>query len=282
MTLLDDTIKNYNPETFVAEPILKYFEERYPNISSRQVKLSQFKKELMLKTDVEGFKNGYEYNVSMRKLKKQSVLLPQEIRNLRLDVELQQKIKEKQLDSLTTKVNNNLILKDSEKFFKEILDGLKSKTFDKLLPALLLVSGRRTTEILKTASFGKTKKGWIEFNGKLKSANKDGYTIPLLVRSSTFKKALKQLRVLVPEIVEDNLSNADVQNTFKTRINNAFNKINNRYNISITPHNMRSLYVAFAEKKFKKKEQTYFAFANQILCHDGLAGSLHYLSVVLE
>ena len=283
MALLLETIENYNPETFQSAPILEYFQERYPNVASRQVKLSQFKRQLMELTPIDGFKNGHEYNVLMKKAKKNPELLPAELQLLRLDVELQQQIRSKQALSLDNKLNKSFVLPNSKVFFKEVVAGLKSKTFDKLFPALLLVSGRRTTEILKTAKFGTVKGGNVIFSGKLKSMfNTTEYSIPLLVKAGLFRKALKQLRLLLPEITENKLTNAQVQDEFKTRISNAFNRLGRKYNFKITAHTMRSLYVAFAEPKFKKKEQTTIAFTNQVLCQDTINSSLHYLSVVLE
>ena len=89
-------------------------------------------------------------------------------------------------------------------------------------------------------------------------------------------------RLKFEEITENKLTNAQVQDEFKTRISNAFNRLGRKYNFKITAHTMRSLYVAFAEPKFKKKEQTTIAFTNQVLCQDTINSSLHYLSVVLE
>lgn len=280
MNYINKVVEDYNPETFQAEPILKKLEELYPNINSRSVKMSQLRSKLLLKTPLNGYDNMKDYWVEMRKKKQPADLLHPEIAKLKLTNQEYIEIVQKKKQAVKDKNDNTTVIKNSENLRKEILSGLNSLTYNKLFPALLLATGRRTIEILKTGKFRKLGDR-VLFKGQAKTRKEKSFDIPLLAPMKDVQRGVKNLRRLFPEIKEDNLSNQQVQELVKNRNEELFKTISEKYGVKLTPHRLRGLYVAFAYKEYSG-DASYIGFASRVLGHDDLETTLHYVDVKLK
>ena len=279
MNYINKIVDEYDPETFEAAPVLKEMEEKYPTISTRSVRLSQLRSRLMLKTPVDGYDNMKEYYVEMRRLKKDAVLHP-ELAKLKLTNGEYGEIQKKKKQSVKNKNLKSLIIHNSEEFKAEILEGLESNTYNKLFPALLLATGRRSIEVLKTAKFSRKKEKNV-FKGQAKDKSKKQYSIPLLAPIKQIQKAVRKLRKLLPEIKEDNLDNEQVQELVHGRNKLLFKKLSEKYNVKLTPHAMRGLYVAYAYKIYEG-DASFLGFTSQVLGHEDLDASVHYVNIRLK
>lgn len=204
------TIETYRPNTFKAEPVLKAFSNRYPNITTRVSKLSAFKKILLMKTTVPGYKNGYEYNVNTRKAQELSVLLPSELRKLKLKTTDQKRVKKIQQKALSKKIDKSVVISNSNEIKLKLCKLLKSSDRIELLHGLLLCSGRRVNELYKTnTKFTRVvgDKYTVNFTGQSKDANPITYQIPILCNSSIFIKAYKQFKIGTNELIKEYIKN---------------------------------------------------------------------------
>ncbi len=105
--------------------------------------------------------------------------------------------------------------------------------------ALLLVTGRRTIEVLSTADFqlgkGQTSAGYqCVFTGQAKTSDGAPYTIPLLAPYSVVRAALTKVRELYPVT---GMSSEEVNQAYSTSINHVVKK-----RVALKPHELRSVY----------------------------------------
>jgi len=90
---------------------------------------------------------------------------------------------------------------DADLFLNTAKDLLESDSYLAVALGLMAVTGRRATEILKTAQFEKISDESVEFTGQLKTrgastAQTVPYTIPTLIDADTVTDALQRLRAL--------------------------------------------------------------------------------------
>jgi hypothetical protein len=162
---------------------------------------------------------------------------------------------------------NDLIVKA-----EELLDTSKSKrpSYIQVALGLMLLTGRRATEILKTAQFEKVSEFEVRFTGQLKTkdsvnAQTAPYVIPVLSDSDTIINALQKLRDLRDF---SGLTNDEVH----SRSNKSLNESVKRHFGSIIPNpsvkNLRQAYAAInlkwnydesKELKLIVSEQQYLA-----------------------
>lgn len=285
MSFLKQTIENYDQNTFNSQPVLEYFEKKYSNIGTRMTKLSAFKKELLLKTIVPGFKSGYEYNISMRKSGENPVLLPKHLTKLVLSKSITKKINKKRNENLEKKMKELVNINQSKKFRKIILKGLKSDNTKELFPALLLASGRRTNELYRLETdFQRVvgERNMALFTGQSKNSDIGPYEIPLLVRYSTFKKAWNKWR----ELIKNDISNdaKEIHKNTHKRHEQIFIEINRNYfnhYYNFTPHLMRNLYIAYSYKD-DNQGMPITGFAKTFLGHGDLYSQMHYTNIILN
>ena len=133
-------------------------------------------------------------------------------------------VNDKQSESFREQQNNKVLINPNYvlTWAKDILND-KSSNYEKLCLALMAVTGRRTTEIMKTAIFTKTEKeDYVLFDGQLKQKDREAlgtgagsYEVPVLVDSSVVIKALKRLRALTKNDTIQFMQNSGVQKEVK-------------------------------------------------------------------
>ncbi len=171
-----------------------------------------------------------------------------------------------------------------------------SLSVPKLAVCLLLVSGRRTSEILNgKSSFspGSTPMS-VLFDGQLKKnrVGEEGadasFEIPVLLEADVFIKAFERLRALQGYAV---LSNEQVNSKYAANLSFWTKKMfavrsvtKNSIAEFVRPHDLRTIYVIAAYELFEFENQglTINAFAKWALGHDGLQTTLNYASIKVK
>lgn len=144
-----------------------------------------------------------------------------------------------------------------------------------LAAALLLVTGRRTGEILKTARFylakGQSRDGYVcMFSGQTKEGlrPKGPYEIPLLAPFWMVDEALNRLRGMY-----------DCTDLSLTEVNEAYSRTINTYTkqaLGVTPHMLRSIYVLSTYKAIGEDQMTLIGWISQSVGHEDTASSAYY------
>lgn len=242
----DDTINNYkgDPQSLNISEILYRFTEKYPIITSRANQLSKFKRTLMERTSLSNYTNGHEYNVAMRKLRRPSVLLGN-LNNIKLDIDDSIELHEEQQNGILNKASFDIIIK--KEVIDEILGLIDSEDINEYIVALTLATGRRSTEINKTGNFYHSifmkEKDWVCFTGKLKNDdyNEPQY-IPVLCPIDSILIKHQELRELYSA---NEMTNEQCDLILGSKLRNSVNKVFSRYGLKVTPHTLRSIYIAY-------------------------------------
>ena len=207
--------------------------------------------------------------------------------------------KSKTADSMRLiKAEDNYTAENAESVFKGLKDILDKEKFlannkssnlreSKIIKTfiLLLATGRRMSEILKTIEIApcKDKKGYVTYTGLLKkSENNDNFTnAPLLfIDEKVANQYLKDIRQSENKSVDEliNIDEYDINKTsnkFSTIFKNSFLKYakNNEYlkpicDDNFTIHKLRHAYTDYCVKTLKPENITDEAFAAEILGHE--------------
>ncbi len=182
----------------------------------------------------------------------------------------------------------------------------------KIVAPLLLVSGRRTTEIMRATFEDSFEQASVEnpssppastqhrfasciathipnvavFKGQLKTKNQVPYTIPLLCSYTLFDRGMQILKQKIHS------EKGDISNWTNTQINNNFSTIRSRFQIHLpcvrpedahkmTIHTLRKVYADFVWKLFENPS-SYNYLLCRILGHKEEEESLSYVCVALE
>ena len=208
----------------------------------------------------------------------------QVISALKVKNSVQNKI-QRDYDRKLSKAQKKLIkIKDIDKMISTAVLLLDSESVAEIVTGLCLLTGRRMTEILKTAKFrnSKNSKKVMFFEGQLKTDNSERYEIFVLDNSKDkCKTALKRLRSLVNV---KNMSNLEVSRKYETSVNA---KVNAYFQSNIgkcSAHDLRKVYATYCSEHFKDKSQTVNSFLSQILGHsaDDIKTANSYQKYYLE
>lgn len=144
--------------------------------------------------------------------------------------------------------------------------------------ALLVVSGRRTAEILNGKSHfepGHTPQSAI-FTGQLKTHLTHSYEIPLLCNYTDFRDAYEYLKHLVPSLDSSSVNSKYASNLgyWSLRI---FGK-------GVTPHDLRRLYATYVYEVYGYRDDRVStnAVIKWLLGHSGLGTSLNYTGIIAD
>ena len=189
--------------------------------------------------------------------------LPREL-NDNLNDNYKKKLK-KQVSNLTpiskTEVNSLIQI---------AIRDLQSDYYTRLCLALCLLTGRRPTELLLTASMQPTNKPYeVIFKGQAKegASKKGGYRIPVLHHSEKICSALEKLKSIAP--VHD--LNVKQGETLQTALNRRSSKTlasTARKNYNVKPHELRALYAEYCTAKLKPSNSSKNSFIADILGHN--------------
>lgn len=239
----------------VTKMILDHAERSYPKLSTRASSLGKFKRQLINKYFADG-------NV------------PDSVQRMMLSKEQYTDINKQQAKSLEKRANSTTTITNATDFISNVLSGLTSDEPGRLIPALLLATGRRSAEVLNTIELnGIDDRYAAEFTGQLKKRPGEShmYKIPLLAPYPVVQQALTKLKNI--------LSNPKSPWRHQSTINRAVAAATKPYDLSA--HKLRSIF-AMANFHIHKPKATENAYIASILGHDGLSTSTHYNHFRLE
>jgi len=166
-----------------------------------------------------------------------------------------------------------IIVKDIDKMIQTAISLLDSEKYAEITSALCFLTGRRMTEIMKTAKFtnSKNSKNVMYFEGQLKTAEiKKKYEVYVLGGAKNeCKKALKKLRSMLDT---KKMTNLEVSRKYETNVNSTVNAFFSRF-VGVkdvnkcSAHDLRAIYSTYCSDNFKEKYQTTNSFLSQILGH---------------
>lgn len=186
----------------------------------------------------------------------------------------QNALKSKYERKLVAQSKSRKPVRNADKMVKIALQLLNSEKYSDIVIALCLLTGRRMTEILKTAKFTNSKNSQkcLYFRGQLKTTNtRLKYEIYTLADSRDLcKDALKRLRSILDT---GNMSNTDVARKYETTINATCHKyfssfIGQKDIDRCSCHDLRNIYALLCSREHRPIEQTESSFIAQILGHD--------------
>jgi hypothetical protein len=187
---------------------------------------------------------------------------------LKLTIDEQLELKQGYKTQLYTD-HTNLRPVDPEKLIIKGTELLKADSYLNLSLGLMLVTGRRATEILKTAQMSLATPDTVIFQGQLKTKNSDNaqtqpYEIPTLCDSSLVVEALAKLRTLrdfsdlTPDQVHSRSNkslNESIKRQFKGLIDNP------------SPKDLRACYAQICHEYFCPRHISQTAYFAKILGH---------------
>ena len=153
-----------------------------------------------------------------------------------------------------------------EAYIQTALDWLQSSSYIKIGLGLMVLTGRRTTEIFKTGSFVKVGKNTVLFDGQTKKrGTAKGYKIRTLCDAQIIVDALEKLR----STKDFSLLN-EVQTSAKVapQLNLQMLYLAKFIGKGCTPHDTRKAYIALTAAKYKPAKMSFRTYAAQNLGHE--------------
>ena len=199
--------------------------------------------------------------------------------------------------TLVTKNSTVLRVEDGKKLLEQATKLLEDATAETTLPklciSLILLSGRRLTEIMSAkSSFEQVKSNThaCVFSGQLKKKEKGStaYVIPLLCDFNLFNKGIKLLRGKQAKSVTSvenggieglkEMSNEQVIRKYGSQLLIGLHRMINNNVLDLLKckiHDLRTIYIAYVFKLFKW-DGTFAYVCMQCLGHESMEESLHY------
>jgi hypothetical protein len=275
-------ITNYNgdPESIDVESILKYFNENYSNINTRAKVLSQTKRKLMERTPIQGYDNGYEYNVYQRKNRLPSDLLGK-LNKLVLDRSDSNNLRDIRKKNHENKITNDFVI--TKDIVEKLIGLINSKDIVDVAIGLAVCTGRRSTEITKTGTFKGIRgvKTDVRFSGILKNhLNKTViFNIPVIGKPIRIVKACKNIR---KEWVTTDMTNEQTEKMYGSRIRRGLYKIFQEYNLDnqhCNFHTLRSIYIEYLYKYCNPNNLSKTHMIKTYLLHEDTSTTSNYNNV---
>lgn len=205
-------------------------------------------------------------------------LLPKNVRDVNISKEDLKTVKKYQKEKIMEKHNKAPKI-DGDKLLEHcesIIQNYKNVAMYELILALLLVSGRRTTELLNQKSnFIKKGEYIAEFYGQLKTKGKKIiYTIPLLVKFESFIIALNYLYSIQKTV---GITNKCVSQKYQSGLRQYLLKhecygMNNVYKV----HLLRGIYSVIVFGMFECSPMTVLSITQRVLGHSNIDEALAY------
>jgi hypothetical protein len=157
------------------------------------------------------------------------------------------------------KIKLNTVAKiDVDAMMIDLFPGLTSTNFNEIIPALLLATGRRTTEILKTATFTQIGAYRVMFGGHIKT-DIGAYEIDLLAPASLCISALAWVR---KNIDCTKMTTEQVNLAYSQKLNRAVTK-----SVKQKPHQLRGINAMACFQLYGKGEKSMMGYMNKQLGH---------------
>lgn len=224
------------------------------------------------KLEYESLRNEYNdvylrsvFTVYRSKLKE---LEPRSLRVFRLKSSEQNKIEKAYSKTLSKQHKSLKKIKNYESLILKSIELLNSDNIIEVVLALCVLTGRRSTEILKTAKFTNYKSStkMLQFKGQLKKrVDFDKYPFYTLGNSAKVCKiALKRVRA--SENLK-NVSNDNVARMYEPKLRAKCTMLFGVHLGSCSAHDLRKAYACICTKLFKPENQTVNSFLSEILGH---------------
>lgn len=210
-------------------------------------------------------------------------------------------IRDDDKSKLTKKLHNQILVNPA--WIKQITSDLLSKSspsVSDLCIGLALATGRRLTEVLKTAQLTKVADNKLLFTGQLKTKNRHlfeevkPYEIPCMVKAETVIKALKLLRKktegekikypnVLGEIIENTVGNGDtkdydhnkaVHKRYESTINRDIRFLLKNGHFSLK--DCRAIYTEITYDEHSNAGEARSAYRHRVLGHSIIETQLHY------
>lgn len=221
-------------------------------------------------------KNADEFQRALRSMP----YLPKALDGLSLERELAIERKIEIADRNRALAEAPVVEVNGDEFLMKV--DLESPRMDILIPSLLLVTGRRTVEIMRTASFenyetNDEKDENVEykaiFSGQAKSVDSKPYLIPILAPVEKIKLALASVRQAYPlEDKDNNFINATYSKTINKMCKAVF---------GLGAHELRAVYAHMCQQSFNvgNRKMSVSGYISKTLGHDASTTSVHYQRV---
>jgi hypothetical protein len=213
-------------------------------------------------------------------------LVPPNVESLRLDRHELVAYKRDRADSLFVKQERLIRVPNAATLLAQIVEMARTSvpkmTYTRLAIPLMLLSGRRTTEIMNGLSaFEKVGATTCTFTGQLKKRGvaSEPYVIPLLCDYGVFAHALRALRAKQRHVT---LDAAKCNSRYHRRLNIAARSlfpVTHPAHLR-TCHELRAMYAAYAYHMYEHSV-TFNYFACWALGHESIQVSLSYNNVAL-
>ncbi|MGI8936258.1 MAG: protelomerase family protein [Phormidesmis sp.] len=161
--------------------------------------------------------------------------------------------------------------------------ALSSDDYRDVAAAIILLTGRRPTEILKSGSFDQVNRYQVEFSGQLKSRGKtETYPIYCLCRSHLLIDAFTRFRRTANIKALQEEENTAVDSRLNATINKAVRQIFGEVlrsplgNEQLSATNLRAAYVNIAYHLFGAPEESIGSFAEDFLGHQNAGSAANY------
>ncbi len=163
------------------------------------------------------------------------------------------------------------------------ISALSSDDYRQVAAAIILLTGRRPTEILKSGDFTQVNRYQVEFTGQLKSRDKaDAYSIYCLCRSHLLIDAFTRFRrnVNIKALQEE--ENTAVDSRLNATINQAVRQIFGAVlpfplgDEQLSAKNLRAAYVNIAYYLFGTPSESIGSFAEDFLGHQNPSSAASY------
>lgn len=214
-------------------------------------------------------------------------ILPENIAAIRMTDKQIKELQRLRAKSDTKKLREESEVIDVGKLMDQLLPSLTDKdaSKDAVISALLLATGRRTIEVLKTAEFylGKdmTSTGYFAmFKGQAKDSvfGTEDYSIPLLAPFSLCQAALRRVRYDTEAVTKVSTA-AQINTIFSKGISNYIKRATK---MDLAPHVLRAVYAVSCYSLLKGRKMSLIGYISSILGHSTPSNAAYYQRVQAE
>lgn len=170
--------------------------------------------------------------------------------------------------SIEHRTNNAILIKNGQQLIDLAVEYISTYDYKKITIGLAILTGRRTSEILKTASFKVIDNAHIQFTGQLKQNNSKAYTIPVLCDSGKIVEALDNLRIIK---AYDTIKSVNSKES--SLLNQMVKKNLKVWHVGLKMHDLRRFYAyvcyhyKFYNESKQGNRQTFDGYTMEILGH---------------
>ena len=293
MNIISEHFANQTPNAKAVDP---------DRLTTKLVFVSQLRKRIIEKVgpmDVDGQADFNKLSVDEQlRFQKQSLvkdinrwvhnvqIAPANIQALKLsdqEVEKQRQLRDKvQAAKLRTEMLEIEFPKMKERLLHALVEPQKQKP-QAVVAALLLASGRRTVEIMKTGAFTLNEEMTMDgyeavFSGQAKDSlfGTGPYAIPLLAPFRLVHAAMQVVRDAFPT---DDLSNEAVTAKYNKSLNNF---IQRKLGPEFSAHTLRGIYAMATYELFNDKKISLIGWVSRVLGHSKVSNASFYTTTKIQ